>query len=394
MPFAAAISTQPQTTQALDEVCSRVAGPASVKPDLALVFFSPAHARQAETISTTLQERLEPRAQLGCIGEAVIGNDQEVEERPALSLWLAKWTEGATPRVEVGPFRLVLERTSEGGSLLGWPDALVGADPASSAMLVLGDPYSFPADFFLHQVNGDYAGLRVLGGMASGMTGPGECRLIGGGEVHEHGAVGVLLQGPIGLRSVVSQGCRPIGRHMVITRANDDIIFELGGRPPLQVLQELWHVLEPRDRELFQRGLHIGRVISEFQGEFRRGDFLVRNVRHLDRQTGALVLTDRVRVGQTVQFHVRDAETADEDLHALLRMDVGAHERRPAAALVFSCNGRGSRLFDGPDHDARTVRQEVGSIPLAGFFAAGELGPVGGQNFVHGFTASVALFEE
>jgi len=389
MPFVAALSTQPETTPALDEVCSRVAGPVAEIPDLALVFFSPHHAGAAETIAAELQERLAPRAVLGCVGEAIISNDQEIEAQPALSLWLAKWA-----RAEVEPFRLVLERTSEGFSLLGWPDGIVGADPASSAMLVLGDPYSFPADFFLNQVNSDYPGLRVVGGMASGMSGPGECRLLGSGAVHDYGAVGVLLQGPIGLRSVVSQGCRPIGRHMVITKAADDIIFELGGRPPLVVLQELWQSLDPGERELLQRGLHIGRVISEFQGEFRRGDFLVRNIRHLDQQTGALVLTDRVRVGQTVQFHVRDAETADEDLHALLRTDLGTHERRPAGALVFSCNGRGSRMFDVPHHDARVVQGETGPIPLAGFFAAGELGPVGGQNFVHGFTASVALFEE
>jgi small ligand-binding sensory domain FIST len=389
MPFAAAISTQPQTTQALDEVCAQVAGPAAEKPDLALVFFSPHHAGAAENIAATLQERLAPRALLGCVGEAVIGNDQEVEEQPAVSLWLGKWA-----GVEIEPFQLVLERTSEGFSLLGWPDALVAADPASSVILLLGDPYTFPADFCLNQVNEGSPRLRVLGGMASGATGRGETRLIGGGAVRDHGAVGVLLQGPLGLRSIVSQGCRPIGRHMVVTRATDDVIFELGGRTPLEQLQELWQSLSPRDRELFQRGLHIGRVISEFQGDFQRGDFLVRNVRHLDKDTGALVITDRVRVGQTVQFHVRDAETADEDLHALLRLDLEAHERGPAGALIFSCNGRGSRLFEEPHHDARAIRAEAGPIPVAGFFAAGELGPVGGQNFVHGFTASVALFEE
>ena len=388
MPFAAALSTRPETACALDEVCAQVAGLAA--PDLALVFFSPHHAEHADAVADTLHGRLGPRALLGCIGESVIGNDQEVEAQPALSLWLAKW---AGP-VELEPFHLVLERTSEGFSLLGWPDAVVGADPASSAMLVLGDPYSFPADFFLAQVNQDYPGLRVLGGMASGIAGQGECRLLHGREVHDQGAVGVLLQGPLGLRSIVSQGCRPIGRHMVVTKAQDDIIFELGGRPPLAQLQELWQSLDPHERDLFQRGLHIGRVISEFQGDFQRGDFLVRNVRHLDRQTGALVITDRVRVGQTVQFHVRDAATADEDLHALLQLDLSAHAKRPAGALVFSCNGRGSRLFEEPHHDARAVRGEAGPIPLAGFFAAGELGPVGGQNFIHGFTASVALFEE
>jgi small ligand-binding sensory domain FIST len=248
-------------------------------------------------------------------------------------------------------------------------------------------------DGFLRQVNEMHRGLRVLGGMASGAGGPGENRLLVGDRVVGAGAVGVLLQGDLRVRSIVSQGCRPIGRHMVITRAQGNFILELGGKPPLVQLQQLWQELGPRDQELFQRGLHVGRVINEYQGEFQRGDFLVRNVLGLDRDSGALAVTDRVRVGQTVQFHVRDAATADEDLHALLQLDLCAHETRPQAALLFTCNGRGTRLFDAPHHDARAVRAEVGAVPVAGFFAQGELGPVGGQNFIHGFTASVVLFE-
>jgi len=181
---------------------------------------------------------------------------------------------------------------------------------------------------------------------------------------------------------------------MVITKAQDNIILELSGKPPLAQLQQIWEGLGPQDRELFQRGLHIGRVINEYQGEFHRGDFLVRNVLGIDRESGALAVTDRVRVGQTVQFHVRDAASADEDLRALLQMDVSSHERRPAGALLFTCNGRGTRLFPEPHHDARTIRSEVGSIPLAGFFAQGEIGPIRGQNCIHGFTASVCLFED
>ncbi len=181
---------------------------------------------------------------------------------------------------------------------------------------------------------------------------------------------------------------------MIITKAQDNLIYELGGKTPLLQLQELWPELGERDRQLFQQGLHIGRVINEYQGEFQRGDFLVRNVLGLERSSGALGLNDLVRVGQTVQFHVRDAETADEDLHALLQLDVHAHEKRPGAVLAFSCNGRGTRLFPEPNHDARVIREETGSIPVAGFFAQGELGPVGGQNFIHGFTASLALFED
>lgn len=187
----------------------------------------------------------------------------------------------------------------------------------------------------------------------------------------------------------------PIGRQpYVVTKAKENVIFELGGKPPLAQLQELWQTLGPRDRKLMQQGLHVGRVINEFLSDFQRGDFLVRNVQGLDQQSGAMQITDYVRVGQTVQFHVRDAETADEDLHALLQLDVNAHARKPAGALVFTCNGRGSRLFEEESHDAKAIRSETGQIPLAGFFAAGELGPIGGQNFIHGFTASVALFEE
>ncbi len=391
MPFAASLSTAPQADAALEQVCTESRSRISGTIDLAVAFFSTQHAEAAERIAQTIAERLAPRCLLGCVAESVIGNDREIEGGPALSLWLGRWEKPVTPE----PFHAVLEQTSEGPSLLGLPDGLVGtADATSAAVLLLGDPYTFPVDLFLNQMNENGPGLPVLGGMASGTRGPGQCRLLHNGEVRTHGAVGVLLQGPIGLRSVVSQGCRPIGRHMVVTRAEDNIILELGGKPPFQQLQQLWQSLGPEDQQLFQNGLHIGRVINEYRGDFQRGDFLVRNVLGLDRSSGALAITERVRVGQTVQFHVRDAATADEDLHALLLLDVTAHEKRPAAALLFSCNGRGSRLFDRPNHDAEAVRAEAGEVPLAGFFAQGELGPVGGRNFIHGFTASVALFEE
>jgi small ligand-binding sensory domain FIST len=390
MPFAAALSTAAQTDAALEQVCTESRSHFSSTPDLVVAFFSAHHAKAADRIAQTLTERLTPRCLLGSVAEAVIGNGKEIEDAPALSVWLGRWNKPVT----LEPFHAVLERTSEGPSLLGLPDGLVGADAADSAVLMLGDPYTFPVDLFLSQMNENTPGLPVLGGMASGIRGAGQCRLLINGDVRREGAAGVLLQGPLGLRSIVSQGCRPIGRHMVVTRAEDNIIQELGGKSPMQQLQELWQSLNPQEQNLVQQGLHIGRVINEYRGDFQRGDFLVRNVLGLDRDSGALAITERVRVGQTVQFHVRDAETADEDLHALLQLDLSAHEKRPAAALVFSCNGRGARLFDRPDHDAGAVRAEAGDIPLAGFFAQGELGPVGGQNFIHGFTASVALFEE
>jgi small ligand-binding sensory domain FIST len=181
---------------------------------------------------------------------------------------------------------------------------------------------------------------------------------------------------------------------MIVTKSHENIIEGLSGLTPLARLQELWPTLSTTDQALFQNGPHIGRVMNEYQGEFSRGDFLVRNVMGLDQETGALAITDHLRVGQTVQFHVRDAESASEDLHTLLKRDRKNEGRPPAGGLVFTCNGRGSHLFGKPNHDAGAIRAEMGNVPLAGFFAQGELGPVGGQNFIHGFTASVLLFED
>jgi small ligand-binding sensory domain FIST len=390
MPFAAALSTRSDTSQAVAEVCDRVAQQLAGAPDLAMLFFSPHHAGRAGPLGEGVRQRLSPRHLLGCGGEAIVGNDREIEEEPALSLWAARWNR----QVRLTPFHLGIEQTPDGFSLMGWPDELAEADPAQAVIFLLGDPYTFPVDDALAHLNENHRGLRVLGGMASAARGPGEAQLLQDGQVLDEGAAGLLLQGPVKVRGVVSQGCRPIGRHMVVTRGKDNIIAELGGKPPLAQLQQLWQELTPRDQQLFQQGLHVGRVINEYQGEFRRGDFLVRNVRGLDRETGALAITDRVRVGQTVQFHIRDAASADEDLHELLQIDLSAHANRPGGALLFTCNGRGTRLFDAPHHDARAVRAEAGDIPLAGFFAAGELGPIGGQNFIHGFTASVVLFED
>jgi small ligand-binding sensory domain FIST len=390
MPFAAALSTAPQADRALDDVCSQALAPLAGRPDLALVFFSPHHWDAVPAIAATLHERLAPRCLLGCVGESIVGNEREIEAGPALSLWLGRWSRP----VELDSFHLTLEQTPDGPSLFGWPDSIVGGDPQKSAVLLLGDPFTFPVHEFLQQINADQRGLRVMGGMASGIRGPGQCRLLLNGKVLENGAAGVVLQGEAPVRSIVSQGCRPIGRPLIITRGQDNLIAELGGRPPLQVLQEMWPTLSPRDQALFQQGLHLGLAMTEYRDQFQRGDFLVRNVLGLERESGSLAITDHVRVGQTVQFHVRDAETADEDLRTLLQMDRSAHPAKPAGALLFTCNGRGTRLFPEPNHDAGLLRTEAGPVPAAGFFAQGELGPVGGQNFIHGFTASVVLFEE
>jgi small ligand-binding sensory domain FIST len=330
MPFAAALSTAPDSKQALHQVCTQALAELEGTPDLALLFYSVHHLPQVAELAGLAQDTLQARCLLGGPGETIIANDQELEDGPAMSLWLARWS---TP-VRLKSFHLFLEQTSEGLSLLGWPEALVEADPKQSAVLMLADPYTFPVDVFLNSMNEQSPGLRVMGGMASGVSRPGECRMIRDGKQLDQGAIGVLLEGPVKIRPVVSQGCRPIGQHMVITSARDNIITGLGGKTPLAQLQELWQQLGAHDQQLMQRGLHVGRVINEYQGDFQRGDFLIRNVMGLDRDSGALVITDQVRVGQTVQFHVRDSASADQDLHDLLKLDLAAHDKSPAAALL------------------------------------------------------------
>jgi small ligand-binding sensory domain FIST len=216
--------------------------------------------------------------------------------------------------------------------------------------------------------------------------------LLLGRAAPREGAVAVMLYGPLRLRTIVSQGCRPIGTHFVITKAERNVIYELGGKPALLRLKEIFDTLPTHEQQLVQQGLHVGRVVSEYQDRFQQGDFLVRNVMGIDPDNGAIAIGDYVRAGQTVQFHIRDQQSADEELRQLLAA-VHNDTSSPDGALLFTCNGRGTRLFSQSDHDARLLQDVLGNIPLAGFFAAGELGPIGGKNFMHGFTASVALFE-
>jgi small ligand-binding sensory domain FIST len=255
-------------------------------------------------------------------------------------------------------------------------------------MLLVADPFSMPADVLLRNLDEDHPGLPVVGGMASGGQGPGQNLLLRDEEALRQGGVGAVLTGPIEVRTVVSQGCRPIGKPWVVTRCEQNVIHELGGRPAMAALKETFEGLDTRDRDLFQNAPHVGCVIDEQRESFGRGDFLVRNLIWADPQRGSLAVGELLRRGQTVQFHVRDAETADEDLAALLAPE---EERGAGGGILFSCNGRGRRLFSDPDHDVSSIRSALGTIPVAGFFAAGEIGPVGGRNFLHGYTASLAL---
>jgi small ligand-binding sensory domain FIST len=387
--FAAGISTQPDTSAAVDEACQAAIAQLGAAPNLALVFVSPHHRELLAQVAEQVCHAIGTESLLGCTGEAIIGDDRELESQPAVSLWLA-----ALPRTTVKLMHLNFEQTREGSIFTGWPTDLPDPWPAETAMLLMGEPFSFPADELVRRINEDHPGVPVLGGMASGGVAPGENRLVLGCGEQTQGAVAAMIYGGVRIRSVVSQGCRPVGRTYVITKADSNVIQELGGVAPLVRLQEVFQTLTEQEKLQARRGLHVGRVLSEYQDEFHRGDFLVRNVIGADPNTGAIAIGDYMRTGQTVQFHIRDEVTADEDLRHLLRTAVmTGGEPAPAGALLFTCNGRGTRMFSSSNHDINCLRDILGNIPVAGFFAQGEIGPVGNQNFLHGFTASVALFD-
>jgi small ligand-binding sensory domain FIST len=266
-----------------------------------------------------------------------------------------------------------------------------GHGPETRAFIGFGDPFTTPMNQFLQLLDSSTPASPLIGGMASSARKPGENALIRNDQVITDGFVGVSMSGGVEIETVVSQGCRPIGRTLVITKARENVIEQLGGRPALAVVKELIDGLKPEDKELLSHGLLLGRVLTEYQEKFGRGDFLVRNVMGVDQENGAIAITDLVRAGQTVQFHVRDAATATEDLNHMLEPQ---HSREPMAAggLLFSCNGRGTHMFSQSCHDIGAARSAMPKTPIAGFFAAGEIGPVSGKNFIHGHTASFALF--
>jgi small ligand-binding sensory domain FIST len=386
--FAAALSTAVETETAVAEVCAAAMNELAQRPDLAMLFASPHHLDNFEKAARDICSAIGSDVLLGCTGESIIGGDREIEQAPAISLWLA-----SLPGTTVTPMHLEFNQTPDGGTFGGWPADLPAQWPQSAAMLLLGEPFSFPADELLRRLNEDQQGVPLLGGMASGGMAPGENRLILGRQLFDSGAIAALVNGAIRIRGVVSQGCRPIGQPFVVTRAEANVIYELGGKPALVCLQKIYDSLSEQDKNLVRQGVHVGRVVSEYQDEFKRGDFLVRNVIGADPNAGAIAIGDFVRPGQTVQFHVRDESTADEDLRNLLRGGRQTSSDRRRGALLFTCNGRGTRLFSAANHDATCIREELGELPVAGLFAQGEIGPIGKQNFLHGFTASVALFE-
>ncbi len=379
--FSESFDTVEAAAEAADSARSGLDGPA----DLCLVFASGPHLPMAKWLLSEVHQRLEPGNLIGCGAGGTLASGREVEEGPGLAVWAA-----SLPGAEVSTLHVTAERTDQDFRLLGMPKELPGANGGGGAALVLADPYSFPSEVLLDELERMRPGVPALGGLASASVGGGSV-LLQDGEVRSEGAVAAVLSG-LEVLPCVSQGAMPVGPEMTVTAAEGNVIGELASRPAMERLGEVIEELPPDERELAAGGVLLGIVVDENRPEYLRGDFLVRPVVGADRETGALAIGQSVRVGQTVRLHVRDAASADEDMREALRAQSEAMgDAGAAGALLFTCNGRGSHMFDVPDHDATAIEDALGA-PAAGFFCAGEIGPVGGRNFLHGFTATMAVF--
>jgi small ligand-binding sensory domain FIST len=383
----AGLSDEPDALAAGEHAAQAVSASLSGSaPDVALVFVSGAHLAAPEAALEAVQTMLAPRALIGCGAGGVLGERRELESGTAVAVWAAAFDEGGIAT----PFHVTMDGELESpdeAELMGLP----AVDDARGVIL-LPDPYTFPVDAALHRLTAAAPLVPILGGIASGRTPDGEGALFLGNEVRDEGAVGVALDG-VEMLPCVSQGATPVGREVTITAAEGNIIHELAGKPALQTVERIIADLPPRERALVASGLLIGIVIDGGKPEYEQGDFLVRGVLGADPDSGAVAVGAQVREGQVVRLHARDARSADDDLRRALGVRVSALAGRPpAGALVFSCNGRGRSMFGVRDHDASVIADELGGAPTAGFFAAGEIGPVGGRSFLHGFTATVAVF--
>lgn len=356
-------------------------GLAGARADLAIVFAAGAHLAAPEATLEGVHEALRPPALIGCGAGGVLGCGAEHEGGTAVAVWAAALDDGRATT-----FHATAQQVDETIAVTGMED-LSGA----SGVVLLPDPFTFPTDALLHDLATRAPGVPIVGGVASAQTAEGATALFHGDRVAEGGAVGVRFDG-VDVMPCVSQGATPVGPEMTVTASEGNVIGELSDRPALDFIRETIEQLDVRERTLISGGLLIGVVVDGGQIAHQHGDYLVRGLLGADPVAGTLAVAAPVEVGQVLRLHARDAATADRDLHDQLRLRVEALGGAPAGALAFACHSRGREMFGIADHDAGLLADELRGAPSAGFFAAGEIGPVGGASFIHSFTASVALF--
>ncbi len=355
--------------------------------DLAILFVSE-HYEDADmrTLAQKFKELVSPACLIGCNSSGVVGDKSEIEMEPAVSV-LAMHLPGVT----LHSFSLTPDEISGLKSGKDLVEALDLYPTDQPKFICLADPATCDVRELLRVFNEGYQGLPVIGGLASGGAVGLDNWLVLDGDIYLNGAVGVALVGDIKFDTIVSQGCRPIGEPLIITKAEQNILQELAGKPAIQVLSDLLGKLSTEDQNLAAHSLFVGVVMDERKESFERGDFLIRNIIGADQANGALAIGELLEVGQTLQFQLRDSETSREDLEALLEKSPPPAKSKKEGAILVSCCGRGRGLFGEPDHDIQMIQSLRGPVPVAGFFANGEFGPIDKKNYVHGYTSSLTI---
>ena len=387
MKWASAISSESDSAAAVAQVVTTVArSMGGVRPDLALLFLSPHHREHYDGIAAAVAEEFAGAVTVGCSGGGVIAAGRELERTPAIAL-----VAGALPGVSVTPFACRMEELPGGATPDAWRSALRLDSASPAGLLLFPDPFTFDAEAVLSDLDRVFPDTVVTGGLASGANQPGENALFAGGRVMRSGVVGVALDGDLRIDAVVAQGCRPIGEPMFVTGSERNLVRQLDGRPAFDVLRDTVDGLSPADLELARHSLFVGLVMRPRRESYGAGDYLIRNLIGVDPESGVVGVGGAVEEGSVLQFHLRDKATSAYDFARMLDQHQNQIPTPPDAVLLFSCLGRGEGLYGVVDHDSSLLVERFGSVPIGGFFCNGEIGPVQGRTYLHGYTSSMAM---
>ena len=390
MKWSSAVSDAPSLADAVAQCAATIEAEfVAPAPDLVVAFASAHHATEFEAVPELIRQHIGDGLLIGCSGGGVIGAGREVEHRPGFAVTVAH-----LPDVELVPFHIENDALPDADSPPDkWEDLVGTRAEVQPQFILLADPFSIAAESLLMGLDYAFPGSVKIGGLASGAQQPGGNALYLSDQVHRSGAVGVSMQGAIAVETIVAQGCRPIGRPMQVTACSENELLGLDDHKPLEVLKTVFEGLSERDQQLVRHSLFLGVVMDPLNDSPQLGDYLIRNIIGADHERGALAIGEMLKEGQTVQFHLRDAETSAQDLDALLTRYASEHPiYEDTGALLFSCLGRGEYLYGRPDHDTDMFREKVSTMPLTGFFCNGEIGQVGGTTYVHGYTSSFGIF--
>lgn len=385
--FSSALSQEQDPAKALSELAQMVnADLKGDSCDFAILFVSERYdGFESGELISNFQKQIKAGCLIGCNSSGVISGKNEVEMEPAVSVLAMH-----LPDVKLSPFFVSpaeLNSIESGKDLIEFLDLAPASHPS---FVCFADPMSTDVNKLLEILNDGYKDLPLIGGLASGQMMGRPNWLCLNETVHPEGAVGVALTGNVQFEIIVSQGCRPVGEPFIITKSQQNILYELASRPALQVLREIFEKLSPEDQSLAEHSLFVGLAMDEGRHALDRGDFLIRNIMGADHDSEALIIGALLETGQTLQFQLRDAQTSHDDLKLLLKKLTAAQSKGKGAVLV-SCCGRGKGLYGESGHDAKLIQSMRGPLVMAGFFANGEFGQVNRRNYIHGYTSSLTI---